>query len=196
MLSVTSKSAITPSFRGRTAMMLPGVRPIIRFASRPPATICPVLVLSATTEGSFRTIPRPLTYTSVLAVPRSTAMSRPMNDMLFAMWITSGLPERGRRFHRSRAGPGAASGFRRHCHQNTQRTSVMVTPCRDVWFPIDRDICPVRRGVLGQTGEEQLDLAIRGLLRVRGVDQVLADDRAEVPPDGARRCGNRVSRAG
>src|SRR5436305_11425824 len=31
----------------------------------------------ATTDGSERTIPRPRTYTSVLAVPRSTAMSRP-----------------------------------------------------------------------------------------------------------------------
>ena len=29
----------------------------------------------ATTEGSLRTIPSPFTYTKVLAVPRSTAMS-------------------------------------------------------------------------------------------------------------------------
>lgn len=77
-----SKSAMTPSFSGRTATMLPGVRPIIFFASAPTARMPPVLVLMATTDGSFRTIPRPLTYTSVLAVPRSTAMSRPMNDML------------------------------------------------------------------------------------------------------------------
>src|SRR6266699_1389987 len=57
--------------------MLPGVRPIIFFASAPTARMPPVLVLIATTDGSLSTIPRPLTYTSVLAVPRSTAMSRP-----------------------------------------------------------------------------------------------------------------------
>jgi hypothetical protein len=31
----------------------------------------------ATTDGSLRTMPSPRTYTSVFAVPRSTAMSRP-----------------------------------------------------------------------------------------------------------------------
>ena len=84
--------------------MLPGVRPIIFLASAPTARMPPVLVLMATTDGSLRTIPRPLTYTSVLAVPRSTAMSRPMNDMLFAMRIrlafptgANGLLEVGRR---------------------------------------------------------------------------------------------------
>src|SRR5690348_16313514 len=74
------------------ATTLPGVRPIIRLASVPTARMLPVLVFTATTDGSLRTIPRPLTYTSVLAVPRSTAMSRPMNDMLFAMGMR-GLPE-------------------------------------------------------------------------------------------------------
>src|ERR1700761_5626430 len=59
--------------------MLPGVRPIMRLASAPTATICPLLGLSATTDGSFSTMPRPRTYTSVFAVPRSTAMSRPRN---------------------------------------------------------------------------------------------------------------------
>ncbi len=68
---------MTPSLSGRTAMMLPGVRPIIRLASTPTATIWPVLVFRATTDGSFSTMPRPRTYTSVFAVPRSTAMSRP-----------------------------------------------------------------------------------------------------------------------
>lgn len=81
-----SKSAITPSFRGRTATMLPGVRPIIFLASAPTARMPPVLVLMATTDGSFRTMPRPLTYTSVLAVPRSIAMSRPMNDIEFPLF--------------------------------------------------------------------------------------------------------------
>ena len=61
MRSVTSKSAMTPSLSGRTATMLPGVRPIIRLASTPTATIWPVLVLRATTDGSLSTIPRPRT---------------------------------------------------------------------------------------------------------------------------------------
>ena len=33
--SVTVKSAMTPSFIGRMAVMLPGVRPSICFAARP-----------------------------------------------------------------------------------------------------------------------------------------------------------------
>src|SRR5215203_2858793 len=59
IFSVTSKSAITPSFKG------------------PMATTLSVLLSIATTEGSERTIPCPLTNTSVFAVPRSTAASRP-----------------------------------------------------------------------------------------------------------------------
>ena len=69
---------MTPSFSGRMALMWAGVRPIIRLASCPTATGRPSLTLTATTEGSFSTMPSPRRYTSVLAVPRSTAMSRPM----------------------------------------------------------------------------------------------------------------------
>ena len=63
MASVTSKSAITPSFMGRMATMLPGVRPSISLASLPTAnTRLPRLSLrTATTEGSRRTIPLPFT---------------------------------------------------------------------------------------------------------------------------------------
>ena len=75
--SVTSKSAITPSFSGRMAWIVPGVRPSMRLASIPTAWTSPVRESTATTEGSDSTIPRPRTYTRVLAVPRSTAMSRP-----------------------------------------------------------------------------------------------------------------------
>src|SRR3954467_9462740 len=75
--SVTSKSAITPSLSGRMAEIVPGVRPSMRFASIPTAWTSPVRESIATTEGSESTIPRPRTYTSVFAVPRSTAMSRP-----------------------------------------------------------------------------------------------------------------------
>ncbi len=60
--AVTSKSAMTPSFIGRMATMLPGVRPSISFASlptastlRPPRPSC----CTATTEGSLETIPSP-----------------------------------------------------------------------------------------------------------------------------------------
>ena len=61
IFSVTSKSAMTPSFSGRTAWMCDGVRPIMRLASAPTARIAPVRVLMATTEGSFKTTPRPRT---------------------------------------------------------------------------------------------------------------------------------------
>src|SRR3954462_5951311 len=75
--SVTSKSAITPSLSGRIAWIVPGVRPSMRLASMPTAWTSSVRESIATTDGSDSTIPRPRTYTSVFAVPRSTAMSRP-----------------------------------------------------------------------------------------------------------------------
>ena len=61
--SATSKSAMTPSRKGRMASMLPGVRPTICLASSPTARTClrPRLWLIATTDGSLRTMPRPLT---------------------------------------------------------------------------------------------------------------------------------------
>ncbi len=74
--SVTSKSLMTPSRSGRTAMMLAGVRPTIRFASAPMASTFFVFASIATTLGSLMTIPRFRTWTSVLAVPRSIPMSR------------------------------------------------------------------------------------------------------------------------
>ena len=51
---------MTPSFIGRMAWMLPGVRPIISRASSPTATIR-LSSLTATTEGSVMTMPLPLT---------------------------------------------------------------------------------------------------------------------------------------
>ena len=59
--SVTSKSAITPSFSGRIAWIVPGVRPSIRFASTPTACTSPVAESTATTDGSESTMPRPRT---------------------------------------------------------------------------------------------------------------------------------------
>ena len=73
-----SKSAITPSFIGLIASMFPGVLPTISFASCPTAKIfCfPYLFfITATTEGSFITIPLPFTKTIVFAVPRSILIS-------------------------------------------------------------------------------------------------------------------------
>src|SRR5918992_358208 len=75
IFSVPSKLAITPSRMGRMATMLPGVRPSISFASFPTASTLLVTLLIATIEGSLSTTPRPLAYTSVLAVPRSMAKS-------------------------------------------------------------------------------------------------------------------------
>src|SRR5271165_640734 len=75
MRSVTLKSAMTPSFIGRIATMLPGVRPTISLASLPTASTSPLFLLMATIDGSLTTMPLPLAYTSVLAVPRSMARS-------------------------------------------------------------------------------------------------------------------------
>ena len=50
--SVTSKSAITPSFSGRMAWIVPGVRPSMRLASMPTAWTSPVRESIATTDGS------------------------------------------------------------------------------------------------------------------------------------------------
>ena len=61
IFSVTSKSAITPSLSGRIAVIVPGVRPSIRFASMPTAWTWPLRESIATTVGSESTIPRPRT---------------------------------------------------------------------------------------------------------------------------------------
>ena len=78
--SVTVKSAITPSFMGRMASMLPGTLPSMALASRPTACMLflpwgPPSCRMATTEGSSSTMPRSRTKISVLAVPRSMARS-------------------------------------------------------------------------------------------------------------------------
>jgi len=59
MVAVISKSAITPSFSGRTATMEPGVRPIISLACAPTARTLSVRTSTATTDGSRMTIPFP-----------------------------------------------------------------------------------------------------------------------------------------
>ncbi len=61
IISVTSTSAMTPSFRGRMASMPSGVRPSIRLASRPMPMMRRLPFSTATTEGSFNTMPSPFT---------------------------------------------------------------------------------------------------------------------------------------
>ena len=61
IFSQISKSAMTPSFNGRMAWMWLGVRPIMRLASAPTANGRPSFTLTATTEGSLSTMPRPRT---------------------------------------------------------------------------------------------------------------------------------------
>src|SRR5918911_841011 len=68
---------LAPIAAASGSSMVPGVRPSMRFAADPTATTLSVLVSIATTEGSQSTIPCPLTNTSVFAVPRSIATSRP-----------------------------------------------------------------------------------------------------------------------
>src|SRR5580658_3285183 len=75
IFSVTLKSAITPSRMGLIAATFPGVRPSISLASFPTATTSELLLLIATIEGSFTTMPLPRAYTRVFAVPRSIARS-------------------------------------------------------------------------------------------------------------------------
>ena len=75
IFSVTSKSAMTPSFMGRMATMLPGVRPSISLASVPTASTRLVCVFTATIDGSRTMMPLPRAKISVFAVPRSTARS-------------------------------------------------------------------------------------------------------------------------
>ncbi|MBP1634561.1 MAG: hypothetical protein H6Q10_1135 [Acidobacteria bacterium] len=50
---------MTPSFIGLMATMLPGVRPSMSLASRPTASTRPLILLMATIEGSFTTMPLP-----------------------------------------------------------------------------------------------------------------------------------------
>src|SRR6478609_8311721 len=99
---------MTPSFIGRIATMLPGVRPTISFASLPTASIAPVVLLMATIDGSLTTMPFPFAYTRVLAVPRSIARSdeiRLKTDRKF-MKKQSAKVEETSGYHEDVMGPG------------------------------------------------------------------------------------------
>ena len=89
--SVTSKSAMTPSLRGRIATMSAGVRPSILRASEPTErTTLPGLDM-ATTEGSLSTMPWPRTWTRVLAVPRSIPMSEDQIPRTLSRTLIAGV---------------------------------------------------------------------------------------------------------
>ena len=64
------------------AMMLPGVRPSMAWASAPTFSSLPVVLSMATTEGSFKTMPFPFTYTNTDAVPRSIPISFVMDILI------------------------------------------------------------------------------------------------------------------
>ena len=66
---------MTPSFKGLVATILPGVLPNILLASCPTARTSFVLLSTATTDGSLKTIPLPFTYPITVAVPKSIPIS-------------------------------------------------------------------------------------------------------------------------
>ena len=59
ILAVMSKSAMTPSFKGRMAMMDPGVLPMTSLAACPTYFTTSVRTSTATTDGSRMMIPLP-----------------------------------------------------------------------------------------------------------------------------------------
>ena len=111
--SVTSKSLMTPSRSGRTAMMFAGVRPTIRLASAPMARTRLVLASIATTDGSLITIPRSRTWTSVLAVPRSMPMSREKRPSRRSNMVGEGPRRAGGGSSRRSVGPGCVAVWHR-----------------------------------------------------------------------------------
>ena len=61
--------------------MFPGVLPSILLASCPTATTSPVVLSTATTDGSLKTIPFPFTYAITVAVPKSIPISCPKSNL-------------------------------------------------------------------------------------------------------------------
>src|SRR4051794_26137836 len=129
---------MTPSFSGRIAWIVPGVRPSMRFASTPTACTSPVRWSIATTDGSLSTMPRPRTYTSVFAVPRSTAISRPPMPPSHLDRPIAMLPccedaaraRAGRGILQEHRVPDAVQGFHEQRHGQPDDVGVVaVDPC-------------------------------------------------------------------
>src|SRR3989338_217614 len=84
IFSATSKSEMTPFESGLLIKICGGVLPSISLASRPTARIWSVRVFTATTDGSWMTMPLSTEKTSVWDVPKSIPRSfekRPNNRL-------------------------------------------------------------------------------------------------------------------
>src|SRR5689334_8198919 len=94
IVRVLSKSATTPSTSGAITVTSRASRPCILWASLPTAMTLPEILLTATTDGSSTTMPRPRTAMIVLAEPMSIAIEsetrfwralRPRRVLVFPM---------------------------------------------------------------------------------------------------------------
>src|ERR1700676_365555 len=152
----------------------------MRLASAPTASGRPSLTFTATTEGSFKMMPRPRTYTRVFAVPRSTALCRPRKKNRLSR-MSVDLPLDG-------AGTVAESG-------RPPASVLGVGPrLRDLAQPhkarsgavAGRNRRPRPRAASAETREEDVDLSRRRLGGVRAVDEVLGEKCPQIPPHGPR----------
>src|SRR5215217_1400728 len=129
-------------------MTLPECPPSSCHASSPIASTLPVDWFMATTVGSLKTIPSPWRYTSVFAVPRSNARSRPISR-----------PSRG-------VGRRSLGASRTHHPRGLARGEVLFLPDRDVLFqPLDELAARLERlgAVRGADGDRDARLAHREL---------------------------------
>jgi len=150
--------------QGGMATMWAGVRPIMRLASSPTARGRPSLVLTATTEGSFRTMPGP-DMTSVFAVPQVDrhVPRRAKRKKIACRTMPEGLRPREVSV---RLGPGRRIGQPRASGQGRR-------PSRTHKHP--------GQGPASERGKEDVDLPLGRLRRVRSVDQVLVSSMARSP---------------
>ena len=171
-----SKSAMTPSFRGRMAWMCAGVRPIIRLASGPTASGRPSLTLTATTDGSLSTMPSPAHVDEGVGgaeIDRHVAA----HDRRRAGCRTCGAS----------GGPRGVGARSTECRPR-QPNATISRAGRPVTARSGRrgDACRSgRRTGRSEPGEPEGDLAGGRLGAVGAVDQVLGGRGGEVAPDGA-----------
>src|SRR5580693_3843061 len=149
----------------------------MRLASAPTARGRPSFTFTATTEGSLRMMPRPRTYTSVFAVPRSTAMSRPSKkNRLSRMASIYLLMERGPSPNPGGLPPlywGLAPRLRDLALPH-KATATSVPSDNGVITRVTR-VSPEARAASDQPREEDLDLTRRRLGGVRTVDEILGE---------------------
>ena len=121
ILAVMSKSAMTPSFKGRTATMEPGVRPMTFLASCPTYSTVSERVSTATTDGSRMMMPCPRIKISVFAVPRSIPISFP-NEKIGRMFCLSPFPSKTLFLSKTGLPPAYL------LYERTERCSAETTP--------------------------------------------------------------------